>query len=178
MPELARSIESIETPADIIALPFAPEVNPRLDQTARNILLLSSLGGNILSMASILKQEAGDIETTQRLIVEQFQAPNMAAAVNHAILKRILTLKYDRKPQTNLSPRDFMTLQVFAAGGENRAISELAGEKSRNKVVTWNKRLFNKIGARGRVHSVRRAYEIHAFNRNHHPITLEELLRH
>jgi len=151
-------------------VPASEEFMPDLTRDERILLLFSSLG-----QAAIIDRPEGEIQKTGESLAEKLEVPNVAAAVNRAILEGGLPLRQNQRRITNLSPRDFAMLQVYAAGGTNMHLAELLGKDSPDKVKTLNRRLFQKMDVWGREHSVRAAYEGGAFKRGVPAITLEHI---
>lgn len=152
-------------------VPASVEPMPELSREERILIMFSSMG-----RTAAINCTDSEIQRTRDSLTEKTDLPHVSAIINRMILNGNLPLRQDQDPVNGLSGRDFVMLQTYAAGGTNAHIAEVLGEESRNKVITLNRRLFGKMGAWGREHSVRLAYERGAFKLGVPPIELDQVL--
>jgi len=139
-------------------------LGPTLDFSERqfNVLILGSLGGTKESVATLLSCDEHDVTKARDELIDMFHARNLAAVVNKAIVMRYLPIEVneDLAVQQTLNRRDMTLIHGFRSGHTNTEIGKQLG-KSKNAVGHYYSRaLFDKIGANGRTHTVRKSYEL------------------
>ncbi len=137
-----------------------------LTEMEERVMHSASLGGTLESVSAELSEGENtlsekDVEDARNSIIEKFGVKNMAAVISLAILQgRIKIDVEERAPY--LSQEEKVVLSLIAQGQTNATVAGMIG-KSRQGLMNNNKVLFKKIGATGRTHSVRRAYELGIF---------------
>ena len=99
------------------------------------------------------------VRTHRREIIKKF-GTTMAGAVNRAILCGMLEVE-PREPDgwvKSITPREMEILDCIAAGLKNAEIAEQLNIATRT-VCDYSHKLLRELGAKNRVHAVRKAYE-------------------
>jgi DNA-binding NarL/FixJ family response regulator len=135
------------------------EQKPPLDEGEIDVLNQASLGRTVSDAAQELDLSEEEVRDKRDAIKEKWQSRNMAEAVNRGILSGYVKFEYDEE-STWLSRFEVVMLRSFAAGRHNGDIARALGRKNEADISRRARRLFKKIGADGKVHSVRRAHEM------------------
>ena len=125
------------------------------------VFLLATLGGTTEEVADILSCEEPDISDAKDVILDVFGFPTMAAVANYAIFRHFIPIETDGS-HVRPTNRDMTILKGFAGGLSNGDIGKEL-KLSKQDVSAVMLRLFKKLIASGRTHSMRRSYELGIF---------------
>lgn len=143
--------------------PASPEFMPKpeLSHTQMEILRLASLGKTVGDVAYRFRTTDSEIISIRDSVSAIFESPNMAATIHLAIVRGVLPIKVNPE-SVDLNEVELNMLCIYASGQDHLEVSAQFGIGEK-QVATLNKELFRKIGATGRTHSIRRAYELGIF---------------
>jgi DNA-binding CsgD family transcriptional regulator len=125
------------------------------------VLFLGSHGGKKEAIAEILDCEVPEVATARDKAIEAFEVHTFATAVHRAISVDYLPVEvtHDQATIDTLDWRDRILIEGFRQGYSNKDIAQASG-MNKSEAYYYSPRLFNKIRATGRTHSVRRSHEI------------------